>query len=325
MHISPSNKKYIGITKNTPSWRWRNGSGYSRNVAFFRAIKKYGWDTFHHGIIAQGLTQEEAESMEVALIAFHRTCEPKYGYNISLGGHIGISNPSPEFKEKLRIANTGINNHKSTPVVCIETGDVYESVCIAAKKLNLKKGNILKVLRGRNKHTGGYTFGYLRKKDEKEKIKTHSRKELADMSKKAVAVYTNSGELVCTYPSRKEAAEACDTTLGAISSCINGRKKTANGFQFRDATNNDFAQSIMPNTGTSGANNNAARAVLCYTKEGILIKSYPYAKMAAMEHNADLSSIIKCCRGKVKTCRGYIWRYAEQNPDQLPSAWSLVE
>ena len=39
-HISPSNKRYIGITCQTPEQRWRNGEGYKGSTAFYNAIKK---------------------------------------------------------------------------------------------------------------------------------------------------------------------------------------------------------------------------------------------------------------------------------------------
>lgn len=62
----------------------------------------------------------------------------------------------------------------------------------------------------------------------------------------------------------------------------------------------------------SGANNPSARRVSQFTLDGKLISEYPYASMAAQQYNLDLSSIIKCCRGKKKTCGGYIWRYADK-------------
>lgn len=61
---------------------------------------------------------------------------------------------------------------------------------------------------------------------------------------------------------------------------------------------------------TSGAKNPSAKAVRQLTKDGVLIKEYPYAKLAAMELNLDLSSIIKCCRHKIKSCGGFKWEYA---------------
>lgn len=43
MHISPSGKRYVGITRQRPVARWKNGRGYINNEYFYRAIKKYGW------------------------------------------------------------------------------------------------------------------------------------------------------------------------------------------------------------------------------------------------------------------------------------------
>ena len=61
-YTSPSNKIYIGITSKTLNERARyDGSGYKECKAFWRAIKKYGWENFTSEILAQELTEEEAK------------------------------------------------------------------------------------------------------------------------------------------------------------------------------------------------------------------------------------------------------------------------
>ncbi len=59
----------------------------------------------------------------------------------------------------------------------------------------------------------------------------------------------------------------------------------------------------------SGDKNPSAKPIRMYSMEGQLIKEYPYAKLASQENNCDLSSIIKCCKGKAKSCGGYRWEY----------------
>lgn len=63
----------------------------------------------------------------------------------------------------------------------------------------------------------------------------------------------------------------------------------------------------------SGSKNPSARAVRQLTKDGELIAEYPYAKAAAEQYGIDLSSIIKCCRGKIKSAGGFVWQYADSN------------
>lgn len=59
----------------------------------------------------------------------------------------------------------------------------------------------------------------------------------------------------------------------------------------------------------SGKNNPSCRAIVQFDTNGKIIREYDYASMAAKEHNLDLSSIIRCCKGKQKTCGGYVWKY----------------
>lgn len=68
MHISPTNKYYVGITSQKPNNRWKNGKGYIKNTYFYRSIQKYGWSTFNHEIIAENLTKQEACTFEKILI-----------------------------------------------------------------------------------------------------------------------------------------------------------------------------------------------------------------------------------------------------------------
>jgi len=100
IHISPSNKRYIGITCQKPKKRWgKNGKGYERQEYFYRAIEKYGWDNFQHIIIAKGLTKEIAEWLEMELIKIWDTTNKEKGYNQTKGGEGGI--PTEDIKKKI--------------------------------------------------------------------------------------------------------------------------------------------------------------------------------------------------------------------------------
>lgn len=105
-HVSPENKRYIGITSQKTSVRWRKGNGYSKNKHFFRAIQKYGWENFQHNIIAENVEENEAKIKEVELIKKYNTTNPKFGYNITRGGD--TRQPCPEeVRERIRQKTKG--------------------------------------------------------------------------------------------------------------------------------------------------------------------------------------------------------------------------
>ena len=80
IHISPSNKYYVGITSKEAYKRWQNGKGYRANNLFNRAILKYGWENFQHCIIASNINEQEAKHFEQLLIEKLNSNDDKYGY-----------------------------------------------------------------------------------------------------------------------------------------------------------------------------------------------------------------------------------------------------
>lgn len=109
MHTNKVNrKKYIGITSQKPTSRWKNGKGYEEYTRFGRAIEKYGWDSFQHEILFTSLNRKEAESAEIKLIAKYQTQNPKFGYNLASGGLVNSGwSQSEEAKKNLSEIHTG--------------------------------------------------------------------------------------------------------------------------------------------------------------------------------------------------------------------------
>lgn len=110
MHITPSGRKYVGITSKEPEVRWNNGLGYKhRNPHFWRAIQKHSWDNIEHIIIADNLSQEWACRLEQILIRDYQLQNPKYGYNKAGGGEYGACGVkrSEETRRKMSLALTG--------------------------------------------------------------------------------------------------------------------------------------------------------------------------------------------------------------------------
>ena len=134
-----------------------------------------------HEVLLQGLSREEACAKEIELIAKHKATDPRYGYNLCLGGdlttlgmHWKLSEEhkqnlrkiaywrthkiSEETKRKMSIAKKGRPAPNRKAVLCIETNQVYQSVSEAAVQHNLCRSSISNCLTGRAKTAGGYRW-----------------------------------------------------------------------------------------------------------------------------------------------------------------------
>lgn len=187
-HVNKVNGKiYIGITCQKPKRRWNNGRGYIENKHFTSAIKKYGWNKgFTHEILYSGLSERQAEVMEVSLIAYYDSTDETKGYNISPGGGIQSKETrkkiseakkgkplTEEHKQKLSEAlkgkfigensymygRTGYNCPSSKSVICITTGKCFGSTAEASRYYNFDDSNIRKCCRGERNYSGKLSDG----------------------------------------------------------------------------------------------------------------------------------------------------------------------
>lgn len=184
-HTNITNSKiYIGITQQNPKKRWQNGSGYIKNPLFWKAIKKYGWNNFKHEVLFDNLTKQEAEQIEIELIAYYKSNDTNFGYNIQRGGNsIGVH--TEESKRKISEAHKGKQNYfygirkfgkdnpmyqkygekhhnydKGKKVICLETQEIFNSLSGASRKFNTYKTAIYKVCNGLQSNTKGFHFKY---------------------------------------------------------------------------------------------------------------------------------------------------------------------
>lgn len=176
-----NSKKYIGITSRVPEKRWgNNGYNYKSSPHFYYAIQKYGWDGFEHEILFVYKDKTKAEEKERELISINKTFIPQYGYNIEMGGNYKgkhsketrqkiseskIGKPrSAETKEKvskgLKGKMTGSKNAKSKMVMCVETGEIFESTTAAANNVGTDQSSISRCCSGSLKTTRKLHFVY---------------------------------------------------------------------------------------------------------------------------------------------------------------------
>lgn len=87
-----NNKVYVGQTVQPVSRRWsrhRLDASKGKDIRFYRAIRKYGPQTFNVQELAVIETAEQANNFEKCWIVLLRATNPSFGYNGTFGGEGG--------------------------------------------------------------------------------------------------------------------------------------------------------------------------------------------------------------------------------------------
>lgn len=200
MHTTPDGKVYVGMTSKT--LKQRCAGNYKNNKEFNAAIMKYGWKNIKSEVIYTGLSQEEAEHKEIALIAFYGANSPQYGYNKARGGKSNSGcKHTTETKAQIAASLRGV---KHTP-------ERLENQRKAQLKLWQTPGH-------REKMSAAH-IGKQRGKD--------------NPNSKIVYQFALNGALVNTFESSGEAARLTGIDRRQISAVCNGRQDTAHGYIWR--------------------------------------------------------------------------------------------
>lgn len=267
MHISPSGKKYIGITKQKPNARWGKGNGYKGNPYFYKAIKKYGWDNFWHIILFSGLSKSDAETIEIALIKELKTTNRNYGYNIENGGN------------------------------CCGTHSAETRAKIGAKS----KGN--KSCAGRKiskEHIQALYEGRLRQGYKRPPLSEEAKRKISEANK---GIKFTEEHIRHLKESHLPMSGTNNPMYGKKHSEETRRKisEKKKGVRLSEETKQKISKKVLK------------RPVMQMDFNGNIVREFSSVKQAANEMNAQTQNIIAVCKGKQKSCRGYIWRYANDD------------
>lgn len=119
-----------------------------------------------------------------------------------------------------------------------------------------------------------------------------------------VAQYDLSGNLVETFESCHDVERKLGFDNSHISAACLGRAHTAYHYFWRYYTEE-------PKKCINVKVHNKDLMVGMYSTEGNLIKTYDSLSEAHQHTGLDTSGLSKACRGVLKTCGGYIWKYLE--------------
>lgn len=255
VHVVPNGKFYVGITKTDPEKRWKNGSGYKKQI-FYRAIQKYGWDNIEHRIVAENLCRSAAEEMEKRLIGELKSNQKEFGYNLEGGGLKNVSiteetrrkmsesaskrqsnfkgcHHSQETKDKISKNRSGIpawNKGKKD----IFTEEVKKKMSEHARRYWLGK----KMPYETRKKIGNANRGKTRTKEQKEYLSKimNGRKSSEEAIRNRARGRMKPvlcEELGTVFPSAQEAYFQTHIDNSSITAVCRGRRKTAGGYHWR--------------------------------------------------------------------------------------------
>lgn len=231
-----NNKKYIGQTKTSLKERaGRKGNGYEGCVLFWRAINKYGWESFESQIIKEHLTLEESNYWEEIYIKKYNSANSDYGYNIRIGGNNSLV--SEETKKKLSKFHKGKQKGKDNPMYGKHHSlEARKSISEKHKaELNANYGKKMteeqKEKISKTKKDNYKKYGSKLKGVKKTKEAVHNN-ALSQKNRKEVLQYSLDGEFIKEYISQKEASRQTGINQGNLNSCCKHKKgyKTAGGF-----------------------------------------------------------------------------------------------
>lgn len=190
---------------------------------------------------------------------------------------------------------------KYKKVICIETGEIYES-CQAAESANgLGKGRISAACRGTQETTGGYHWCFLEDTDRIKRFEGFVGKSKTQQGLPRMIYCVETKEVFASIREAK-IKKQCNN----IEKCLSGERATAGGYHWCYYEEKDSF--VAP----TKKRNPLYKRVRCI--ETMIL--YDTATEAQRKTGINNSSIGDVCRGKRKTAGGYHWEYVAEGGEE---------
>lgn len=153
------------------------------------------------------------------------------------------------------------------------------------------------------------------KDDDNKKYMSNARRNAG----KPIYQYDLNGNFIRKYRCITDAAEdmsySCSTS---IKQCVDGKRKTAGGFQWKYYYSDNIGKPSRMSNATKQKMSKSKRGitqkrnvpVFQYDTTGKLLRVFPRIKDAAVSVKGCMSNIKKCISGKSKIAYGYVWAYS---------------
>ena len=229
-HTTPNQKVYIGITCNIPKKRWNYGKGYLKCPLFYNAILKYGWNNIKHEILFTNLSAKQAKDKEKELIAYYKSNQRKYGYNLTNGGD-GAEGYKHTQETRLKMSLNHYNcSGKNNPMYNTKMSEEHKKLLISyhlgiprkeetKEKISLALKGIKRSEEFKQKHKGKNNWSY-------------GRKGSKSATAKPIIQLNQNGEFIKTWDSITEASIYINVTVQSICKALK-RGTNCKGYKWK--------------------------------------------------------------------------------------------
>lgn len=295
---SINGKFYFGVHRTNPQvFDGYIGCGITRqsqatlDIAFHKAVKKYGYDNFKRTTIKIFDTKEEAYEFE-KLIVTPTLLKSKQCYNTTIGGIGGGNDIQKKTVYQFDLNGNFIRSYKSARDA---------AMTVSPNNQDTIRASIKNCCLGTSYSSCGFFWSYY-----KEFIKKEDYQNNINRRKNKIAQYTLSGKFLRYYDNITEARNA--TGLKNLYSSIRG-ECSIGGFQWRYYTGDD--SDIPPFE--SPVTMYRTKSIICIDSNGVETEYASIKK--CIEINPEFSSkgIKNVIRGINKTHKGYKFRWKDED------------
>ena len=166
----------------------------------------------------------------------------------------------------------------------------------------------------------------------------HKTEWRMQLSKPVLQLNLTNGETIAEFASIKNAAAVCDLFAQNIGNVVNGKANSSGGFGWRYKHAASVLQAhlslpaVMPKHSEStiakmsGIKRDSStkekmravspnkKAIKQYDKSGlVLLAEWPSMQDASRATGLPTANLTSCCKGRIKSCGGFVWYYVEHD------------
>jgi plasmid maintenance system antidote protein VapI len=296
----PNGKVYIGQTYKG-SGRFGKTMKY-RGTLVGNAMSKY---PNYKKEILEYCTKENVDEREKHYIQLFDSTNRNKGYNREYGGNLHKEITSDLRKElsdvHIDLQVTEIEQYTLDNVFLRN----WKSIKEASNELGIERTSISKALHGSIKSAGGYIW----------KLKS----VYSPYNSRPISQYDLKGNFIRDWDNVQQAEQLLK--IHNILNALNGRNKTAGGFQWKYKGSGKVITEYKQNREYKG------RHVFQYDLNGNFIKEWKSYLQAAKELGIPHQHILRVLKGERKMTRGYIFKYeyVEKNSKYNPDDKSFIK